>query len=475
MEEDWPRRRILVVGDVMLDKYVWGEVERISPEAPVPVVRAMNRSEQPGGAGNVAMNLAALGAQVMLAGFTGDDPDGETLRRQLASAGIEAHLVAVADFPTVSKLRILGGNQQMLRLDVERSGMGEDVAAQRLLGAVLPRVPGCDAVVLSDYAKGVLAARVCQEIIRVARDASVPVLVDPKGVDFGKYRGATTISPNAGELAAAVGANRHDVEGLLRGARALVGACGLEYLVVTLGDKGIAVVREEGQTIAPAVARQVFDVSGAGDTVLSVLALCVASAVPIEVAIRVANAAAGVVVSKVGTVPVQKWELLAAVSDAQPRASGKILNRAELLARIAAWRKAGETVALTNGCFDLLHVGHTYLLQQARREADRLVVALNDDDSVKRVKGAGRPIVKQAQRAQVLAALSAVDAVTIFSEDTPLALIEAMRPDVLVKGGDYTEATVVGAELMPAWGGRVKIVPLIEGFSTSELIARSRR
>lgn len=459
----------------MLDKYIWGEVERISPEAPVPIVRALKHSEQPGGAANVAMNLAALGARVTLAGFVGEDNDATTLRRHLDAAGVASHFVAVADFPTITKLRILGGSQQMLRLDVERRGVPDDFLGRQLLEMALGQIEGCDAVVLSDYAKGVLSEAVCSAVIEAARQKNTPVLVDPKGVDFRKYRGATTISPNAHELAAAVRGDARDLEHLFEAGRRMLPEWGLEYLVVTLGERGIAVLRRDGQTIAPAVAKQVFDVSGAGDTVLAVLSLCAASEIPVELGVRAANAAAGVVVSKVGTVPIQKWELLVALAVEEPKLERKIVTREQLLARVAAWRKRGERIAFTNGCFDLLHVGHVSMLEQARREADRLIVGLNDDESVRRLKGDSRPIVKQEQRAEVLAALGSVDAVTIFSEDKPLALIDAIRPDVLVKGGDYTEATVVGAAEVRSWGGRVKIVPTVEGFSTSELIAKTGR
>lgn len=459
----------------MLDKYIWGEVERISPEAPVPVVRASHRSEQPGGAANVAMNLSGLGARVTLAGFVGDDGDAITLDAQLTAAGITPQLLRVPDFPTISKLRILGGTQQMLRLDVERRGGVTDRMSDALLDVIAPLIPKCDAVVLSDYAKGVLTEHVCQTAIRHSREARVPILVDPKAADFRKYRGATTISPNAHEMATAVRGDWRDLEGLFLAARRMLPEWELDYLVVTLGEKGISVLRSETQMIAPAVARQVFDVSGAGDTVLSVLALCAASRIPAESAVHIANAAAGVVVSKVGTVPIQKWELLAAIKPQAPSIEHKIVSREQLLSCVAGWRRAGETIAFTNGCFDLLHAGHIATLEQARREADRLVVALNDDRSASRLKGAGRPIVKQEQRAQVLAALAAVDAVVTFPEDTPVALIDAIRPDILVKGGDYTEATVVGAAQVRAWGGRVKIVPTVQGLSTSELIARSTR
>jgi D-beta-D-heptose 7-phosphate kinase/D-beta-D-heptose 1-phosphate adenosyltransferase len=330
-----------------------------------------------------------------------------------------------------------------------------------------------DAVVLSDYAKGVLTQETCRHIIDAARSRSIPVLVDPKTADFRRYSGATTISPNAHELAVAVRGDRHDLEGLFKEAEASLGEWEIEYLTVTLGDKGIALLRPDGRVIAPAVAKQVFDVSGAGDTVLSVLALSAAANLSPETAIRVANVAAGIVVSKVGTVPIQKWELVAALAPSNTDLDTKLVGVSQLLKRLAEWRAAGETVAFTNGCFDLLHVGHITLLEHARQAADHLVVGLNSDASVRRLKGSSRPVVHQPERARVLGALSAVDSIVIFDEDTPLRLVEAIRPDVLVKGGDYTEATIVGADQVRSWGGQVKIVPTVPGHSTSQILEKS--
>ncbi len=475
IELTWPHKRVLVIGDVMLDKYIWGEVERVSPEAPVPVVRASHNSEQPGGGANVAMNIAGLGARATVLGFAGADDDGQRLQESLARAGVEAALVRAPEFPTISKLRILGGNQQMLRLDIERRGTLASGAYAELMSEAVRLIPEADAIVLSDYAKGVLTEAVCRQVLDEARRHGVPVLVDPKTPDFRRYRGATTISPNLNELTVAIPGLGRDLDVLFPAAQKRLREWELEYLVVTLGEKGIAVVREESITLAPAVARQVFDVSGAGDTVIAVLALSLAAQVPIESAVRLANVAAGVVVSKVGTVPIQKAELIGALSTTVAlHAEEKILSRDRLLGRITAWRAAGERIAFTNGCFDLLHVGHLAVLEQARREADRLVVGLNTDQSVGKLKGASRPVVGERERAQVLAALAAVDAVVLFGEETPLNLVAEIRPDVLVKGGDYSDDNIVGANEVRSWGGRVKIVPLLAGVSTTELIARSR-
>lgn len=474
IEYAWAAKRLLVVGDLMLDKYIWGEVARISPEAPVPVVRAIRQSEQPGGAANVAMNLARLGAQVVVAGFTGGDENEIMLDAALRTNGISPEFVISEGFPTIAKLRILGGSQQMLRLDSERLEARAQGDYDCLIERVLKLLPGSHAVVLSDYAKGALTPEVCQQVIQAARKLEIPVLVDPKNADFSRYRGATTICPNRGELALALQKDAHDLEALLAAAEPLARALDIEFLTATLSEKGIALVRPGSRFFAPAVAREVFDVSGAGDTVIAVLALCLASRLKPETAVQLANVAAGIVVAKAGTAPIEKHELLAALA---PRidlfAEDKVLTLSALVSRVTQWKARGQRVVFTNGCFDLLHIGHIELLQQARRFGDRLIVAINSDASVRELKGPSRPIVGERERAFVLAALTAVDAVVVFAEPTPLESILATQPDVIVKGGDYDVDTVVGAREVRAWGGQVKIVPLVEGYSTTRLIERS--
>jgi D-beta-D-heptose 7-phosphate kinase/D-beta-D-heptose 1-phosphate adenosyltransferase len=473
IEQTWESKRLLVVGDVMLDKYIWGEVGRISPEAPVPVVRATHQCERPGGAANVAMNLALLGAQTTVVGFTGGDENERLLAAGLRLNGIASKFVVSSGFPTVTKLRILGGRQQMLRLDSERSGERPQRDYEDLIKAALEQMDGCDALVLSDYAKGVMTPEVCHELIQAARSRGIPVLVDPKNPDFSRYRGATTICPNFGELSEAAGMNGRDLDTVLQAAEKMLPALEIDFLTATLSEKGIALVRPGNRFMAPAVARQVFDVSGAGDTVIAVLALCMASGLNPESAIQLANTAAGIVVGKVGTVPVEKHELLAALApDIALHAEDKLVSREELAARVALWKGHGERVVFTNGCFDLLHIGHITLLEQARRFGDRLIVAINSDESVQGLKGPTRPIVGERERGRVLAALAAVDAVVVFGEPTPLEVIIATRPDVIVKGGDYNPETVVGAREVESWGGEVKIVPIVEGFSTTLLIEK---
>ena len=473
IEDKWATKRLLVVGDVMLDKYLWGEVGRISPEAPVPVLRATHQSQQPGGAANVALNICKLGAHAEVIGFTGGDEGERLLAECVQSHGVSTTFIVSEGFPTISKQRILCGQQQMLRLDNERMGARSRADYDRLLEAVLAALPSCDAVVLSDYAKGVLTPEVCRSILVAARALDIPVLVDPKSADFERYRGATTVCPNLGELSRALNVDARDLKLLLDAAELLVRDLDLEFLTATLGDKGIALVRPGNRFVAPAVARQVFDVSGAGDTVIAVLALCVASGLRAETAVELANVAAGIVVGKVGTVPVEKHELLAALApQIALHAEDKVLSLDGLVQRVALWKANGERVVFTNGCFDLLHIGHITVLEQARRFGDRLIVAINSNASVQCLKGPSRPIVGENERARVLAALAAVDAVVVFGEPTPLEVIVATRPDVIVKGGDYVPETVVGANEVLSWGGQVKIVPTVEGFSTTGLIAK---
>jgi len=475
IEHDWAHKRLLVVGDVMLDQYIWGDVGRISPEAPVPIVHATHRSEQPGGAANVAMNLSRLGAQVCVIGFTGGDENERLLSASLSVNAISAKFIVSEGFPTITKLRILGARQQMLRLDSERLGVRAAGDYNRLIEAVCAQLPGCDAVVLSDYAKGVLTPEVCQAVIVAAKELNIPVLVDPKSPDFTRYRGATTICPNLAELSVAVqqmtGKAALDLNALLNHAEELIPSLEVDYLTVTLSEKGIALIRSGQRKLMPAHARQVFDVSGAGDTVIAIMALCVASGLQPEAAVQLANVAAGIVVGKAGTVPIERHELLAALTpEIALHAEDRVMDRDELLTRMALWKANGERVTFTNGCFDLLHVGHITLLEQARRLGDRLIVAINSDASVRALKGPSRPVVSERARARVLAALSAVDAVVIFDEPTPLELIVAIKPDVIVKGGDYSEATVVGAKEAQAWGGVVRIVPTVDGYSTTLLL-----
>ncbi len=474
VDSGFGRPQVLVVGDLMLDKYIWGEVERISPEAPVPVLRAARQSQQPGGAANVAMNLAGLGAHVTLLGFGGGDDDQRALETRLQAAGVTVSIVACPGVPTTSKLRVIAGHQQLLRLDSEPQRADFKEYTDLLLQRAMAELPAASVLVLSDYAKGVLSERVCRALIAEARRLHIPVVVDPKGNDFTRYRGATTICPNTKELAAVTGESAGELKWLLAAGQKMVAALNLQHMLVTLGEKGIAILRQDSQTHVPAAARQVFDVSGAGDTVVAVVAAAMAARLPVEMAVHLANVAAGIVIGQVGTVPIQREELLGVLSkQIEDDPEGKVMPLDLLRARVAGWRSRGLRVVFANGCFDLLHVGHVSLLEQARRMGDRLIVAVNSDRSVRRLKGRRRPVVREQDRAQVLAALASVDAVVVFDEATPLHLIEVLRPDVLVKGGDYTESDVVGAAEVRGWGGRLELVPLVAGCSTSAILERS--
>jgi D-beta-D-heptose 7-phosphate kinase/D-beta-D-heptose 1-phosphate adenosyltransferase len=458
----------------MLDRYIWGDVERISPEAPVPIVRAVHRTDRPGGAANVAMNVVGLGAKATLIGFCGDDAEGECLNRSLGDAGLECLITAVKEHPTTTKVRIFGGKQQVLRMDTEKVEGYPAEAYEGLLARAEAAMGRAHAVILSDYAKGVLTESVCGRVIEAARRQGIPVLVDPKNRSFARYRRATTICPNLSELSTATGVSSNDLPAIFAAGQKLVADLDLDCLTATMSEKGIALLRGDSKYIAAATARQVFDVSGAGDTVIATLALAMASGLEMETAVQLANIAAGVVVSKVGTVPIERNELLTNLTvEIGLQAEEKVVSLEALKVRAAAWRSADQSVVFTNGCFDLLHIGHITLLEQARREGDRLVVGINSDHSVRGLKGPSRPIVGEMERARILAALSAVDAVIVFDEPTPLQLVVALRPDVIVKGGDYREDTVVGAKEVRAWGGRVMIVPTVEGFSTTRLIART--
>jgi D-beta-D-heptose 7-phosphate kinase / D-beta-D-heptose 1-phosphate adenosyltransferase len=463
---------IWVLGDLMLDEYVTGTVERISPEAPVPVVRAQATEHRLGGAANVARQIATLGARVSLAGICGEDAAGDELLKLCAHAGIDTRAVLkLQGRHTTRKLRVVSHSQQLLRLDWEDIQPCAADVTLRLLEKLASGEPH-DAIILSDYAKGVLTADTLAAVMRSR--GTIPLVVDPKHRDFQRYRGATTVTPNLHELEVACGRTlaADDPAAIAAAARGLMASAGLESMVVTLGNRGMLVVTPNAPEVSvPALRHEVYDVTGAGDTAIAVLTLALAATAPLLEAARLANAAAGVSVCQVGAVAVS----VASIRDAlASHPEGKLLSRAELAARTATWRAEGKRIVFSNGCFDLLHAGHLSLLSHAAKLGDVLLLAINSDASVRRLKGAERPLVPQAERAALLAALTFVDAVTIFDEDTPLAVLQTVRPHVLVKGGDYQPSEVVGRELVEAGGGRVVIVPLTPEKSTSSLVARIR-
>lgn len=469
------RAKVLVLGDIMLDRYTWGTVRRISPEAPVPVVQVSERSEGAGGAGNVAVNLAGLGCGVSLCGIVGADQPAEHLSRILRNAGVDYHPVIDPSRPTITKTRIMAKNQQLLRIDDETVSIASPIICEQILAFLDACVAGYDVLVLSDYGKGVLLDPVIpMRAVALGRKFNVPVLVDPKGKDWSRYHGATCITPNTAELEAVTGSFADD-EDLIEKARATMEECGLEWLLVTRGKSGMCLVgRDHLPLMEPAQAREVYDVSGAGDTVVASLAAALAVGAPMPEAVRIANVSAGIVVGKLGTQPVTRNELGIALRTGGNGNHSCVKIAAPEVAEVVVknWRSLGLRVVFANGCFDLLHPGHVHLLHQARELGDRLVVGLNTDASVRRLKGPARPILRETDRATLLAALSSVDAVVLFDEDTPLELIKRLKPDILVKGNDYTIDRVVGRELVESWGGRVELVPVLAGHSTTGISNR---
>lgn len=465
--------RIAVIGDVMLDRYAYGEVRRISPEAPVPVTRVKRLTSVLGGAGNVAANLAGLGVQVYVAGMTGEDDHRRVLEKKLRELGVDySGLIASPKRSTITKMRIIGARQQMLRLDFEEPGDLLPDEEQALLQWLRKHLDeGLDGIVLSDYAKGTCSDRFCQMVITQARAAHVPVLVDPKGSDWAKYRGCDLITPNVKEMCEAAGKVVPNVTpALVELAQQARETFDIRYVVVTRSEKGVTLVGKDDVITKAATAQEVFDVSGAGDTVASVLLAAISGKLSLADALELSNKAAGIVVSKVGTYPVHKEELLREIlADSQPESFDYRPMTWDEMARLTrTWQQAGETIVFTNGCFDILHAGHVQYLQQAAQLGNHLIIGVNTDDSVRRLKGQTRPFNHETDRARLLASLRDVDAVALFGEDTPTELIKKIRPDILVKGGDYKKEEVAGRE----YARTVEILPFKEGYSTTGLVEK---
>jgi D-beta-D-heptose 7-phosphate kinase/D-beta-D-heptose 1-phosphate adenosyltransferase len=468
------RASVLVVGDAMLDRYVYGQIKRISPEAPVPILTVEREVAMPGGAGNVVRNLTALGAAVAFLSVVGDDQAGSDLTGLIGGQpGVEPWLLVQGGRATTSKTRFIASGQQIMRADHEIVRPIHERLADRLVRIAADTVAATSVMVLSDYDKGVLAGDVPARLIAAARAAGRRVVVDPKGLDYGRYAGADVITPNRAELALATGLPVETEEEVVLACRALRDAHGFGAVLVTRSEDGMTLLDADGLHHFPAEAPEVHDVSGAGDTVVAVLAAGMASGLALPVAARLANIAGGLVVGKVGTAVARENDLLEALTPERGTLR-KVMRRASAAEQVERWRQRGWRVGFTNGCFDLLHPGHVHLLEQARSWCDRLVVGVNADSSVKRLKGPGRPIQPDAARAAVLASLSTVDLVTVFDEDTPVELIRLLRPDVLVKGADYSVDQVVGGELVQEWGGVVKLAALLPGNSTTATVARIR-
>ncbi len=462
--------RVLCIGDVMLDRFITGEVERISPEAPIPVLRIEQEKTMLGGAGNVACNISSLGGGVSFISVTGNDAAGqhiETLLKEVPR--LDVHLVVDPDRQTSQKSRFVSGNQQMLRADQEATHAVSDEIAHILLEIAEEELVECGALMLSDYGKGVLSDDVLSRLIGLARAQNKPVLVDPKGSDYRCYTGATLVTPNRKELELASGKATRSNEEIIAAANHLIEQCAIDGVLATRSADGMSLIRKgHAPWHLPAEARAVFDVSGAGDTVAAVISISLAAGGDLQDAAKLANAAAGIVVGKAGTATVRMPELITSL------AAHPVLDDESARHQVQEWRSQGLSVGFTNGCFDILHNGHRSLLQQAGDACDRLIVAINTDASVRKLKGDDRPVNNEMDRALLLSSLKMVDAVILFGDETPLRLIEMLKPDVLIKGADYTEDEIVGADIVKARGGRIVRAQLVDGLSTTATIARMK-
>lgn len=469
---------VLVIGDLMLDRYLIGDVQRISPEAPVPVVLLKEQNDRSGGAANVAANLANLGITTRIAGCVGEDAEATTLLALINHLGIKSEaVIQSSERPTIAKTRVMSSHQQIVRIDQESQAALSEAENSELHILITRAIHDQPAIViLSDYAKGVLSESTCRFIIETCHQAKIPVLVDPKGHDYTKYKGATALTPNKKETAEACGVRMDDNKALLTAAKKLKKSLGLDFLAVTRGEEGITLLEQDTDHHIAATAKQVFDVSGAGDTVIATLAAGLIHGLSAQEALSLANTAAGIVVGKVGTVPIQLDELLHELTSKNAsKQADKICDLPSLKNKVNTWRASHKKIVFTNGCFDLLHAGHVTYLEAAKKTGDKLILGLNTDRSVSALKGPTRPVIHENDRARVLAALEAVDAVILFDEDTPLNLIDAIKPDVIVKGDDYTEEQVVGGKEVKSWGGSVKLIPLVQGRSTSGILEKISR
>jgi D-beta-D-heptose 7-phosphate kinase/D-beta-D-heptose 1-phosphate adenosyltransferase len=466
---DFSKARVLVVGDLMLDRYWHGATSRISPEAPVPVVHVRDIEERPGGAGNVALNIAKLGAQSTVLGLTGDDDAANALEQSLQAAGVNPSFVRLNENATVTKLRVISRHQQLIRLDFEDGFIGQDISGQETEFAKL--LDQHDVVVCSDYGKGTL--RNVQSLIALCREKKIPVLIDPKGTDFDIYSGASLVTPNLAEFEAVVGACANEDELVEKGQQLCV-QCDFEALLITRSEHGMTLIQKDGEVFhLPTRAREVFDVTGAGDTVISTLAAALAAGDDRHNAIALANQAAGIVVGKLGTASVTPEELYQEIHKHIAVKRG-VVSQQELITAASQCRQRGEVIVMTNGCFDILHAGHVTYLQQAREQGDRLIVAVNIDETVRKLKGEDRPVNPLEHRMRMLAALECVDWVLPFEEETPMRLICEVLPDVLVKGGDNDPDKIPGGDCVRENGGEVRVLSYVEGVSTTEIIGTIR-
>ncbi|MGC8765640.1 MAG: bifunctional D-glycero-beta-D-manno-heptose-7-phosphate kinase/D-glycero-beta-D-manno-heptose 1-phosphate adenylyltransferase HldE [Brevinematia bacterium] len=468
MLENFKDAKVLVIGDVMLDVYLYGDVERISPEAPVPVVHVKKESYVPGGAANVANNVSTLKAKSTLVGITGNDENSTKLKRLLENQGITYRFVTTKH-PTITKTRVVSSNQQILRIDVENPLAVEKDIEKEISGLITENIKKADVVVISDYGKGVCTSSICQHIVTEGSKNNKPVIIDPKKKDWEKYRGASILTPNLKELSDFLGkpvANEDkEIEAALKEAYKKLG---VENIIVTRSEKGMSLFDGKDLFHIPTEAKEVYDVSGAGDTVIATLSVALASKMDIKEAAIVANKAAGIVVGKAGTAPIYYEELLKFL---EKQSLYKLINLEEMLIILEDLRKKGKRIVFTNGCFDIIHRGHVTYLAEAKKLGDILIIGLNSDNSVRRIKGEGRPVNSEKDRAIVLSALEMVDYIVIFNEDTPYELLSKIKPDILVKGGDYRVEDVIGRE----FAGKTVILPYIEGYSTTKIISGGKK
>lgn len=476
--ERFSNARILCVGDIMLDRFIYGEVTRISPEAPIPVMKRQHEQSMLGGAGNVVRNIVSLGASCCFISVIGEDATGRTLTQLVGEQErLEPYLMSEKNRRSTEKSRFVCGNQQLLRCDDEEVKPISKVSEDKLLKLVEQSLPDYPLLVLSDYAKGVLSDRVIRGCIELAKQAGVPVYIDPKRPQIEVYRGATLLSPNLLELKQTSSrAELQRDDDIAAIAKAQCNQYDIEQLLVTRGKDGLSLIGKSAEIVhVEAHEREVFDVSGAGDTVIATLAVAVASGVALPIAAELANLAASIVVGRLGTATIYRTDLKAALHQLDTTTSHRKIASIDMAsAMVDSWRQEGQTIGFTNGCFDLLHVGHLQSLQDAKQHCDKLIVATNSDESVRRLKGDSRPINREMDRAALLAGLSCVDLVVIFRDDTPVSLIERFKPDVLMKGSDYKKEDVVGHDIVEAYGGRIELLPLKDGYSSSEMIQKAK-
>jgi len=466
--------RVLVIGDLMVDEYLWGNVDRISPEAPVQVVEVKRENRSLGGAGNVIANLVSLGGKVDLAGVVGNDSDGDWIIQQMKGLGV-GHELLIRDpnRPTIKKTRVIAVNQQVVRIDRETKQSLSPNAEEYLLDCIKKEIYGWEAIILSDYGKGLLTPHFLKRIISLGKRRGIKVIIDPKGDDFKRYKGAYLITPNKKEAFQGMGLGEYKDIDIGELGKTMIMQLDLKGLIITLGAEGMYVfTQEEEPRVIPTRAREVYDVSGAGDTVAATISLSLLSGADLKMAAEIANLAAGIVVGKIGTATVTQEELLTYMDKGYTNANKIVSNHAELARLLIQHKHRGDRVVFTNGCFDLIHLGHIRLLHESKAFGDILVVGLNTDASVKRLKGPSRPCLGEEERAHIIAALDCVDYVTLFHEDTPVNLIQMLKPDILVKGSDYRKTEVIGWDIVESYGGEVRLVELIRERSTSQIIEK---